>query len=388
VRLARAASICGAALLAAAEIICIAPAARAAEQHTVTLSSAGLWWASREQKTEGWDTDNCDSHERTVDPGTALVGFSQYYDAPGGILGLGSVVCGVDWVYQGKVKFDLDPLRQYEGPVVTRAELSYDQLVLWPPPSIDTIDSCVYTVSRATGDGTENYLFPNENIDRLPLGFGASDRWDVTEEAERWLIYPDDNFGLVLRGRDESFPDEGHDGCVSVVANFRLDVTFVSASPIPTPTPNLAQRTGQAGRAGVVPGLNVQSPAPPPPPGPLPPPAPAPAPADLRVSKLQVASKAAPTCVAGPNQVTLAIQNTGGTDPGVFAVNLEVDGKVVQHTTVGGVGPGSEKTSVFSDVKLDRGTHTLRVLVDPDHAVSPANDENRTRSTQVTCARA
>jgi hypothetical protein len=379
-------------------------AVASASEHTATLTPSHVREASE------WGGGGLFADSTCTDLGSAVVGYSHF------VISRPIVVDDYhNCVHELAVRFDMGEIHQHAGAVVTRAELRYDEQPIdaLDPDGHDTdpasvggdqsqgYESCVWLIWVPSQNWTawgeyHRGLVPSDD-DPLITRLGTT-RWDVTNQASHWYFGgqqdPDQNFGLVLTGYDEWLGYSNNAACLSDVSNLKLVVTYVAddpAPPPPTPTPNLAQRTGQAGRSGAVPGLNVQSAALPPPPEPPPAPAPAlasaPAPADLRVTKLQLARKASPTCVAGPNQVTVAVQNSGGTDPGGFTVALEVDGKVVQQATAGGIGPGSEKTSVFSDITLGRGTHTLRAIVDPDHTVTPANDENHTRAVQVTCAR-
>jgi hypothetical protein len=119
-------------------------------------------------------------------------------------------------------------------------------------------------------------------------------------------------------------------------------------------------------------------------------PRPAARPADLQVATTEVKDKTgAPGCVAGSdNRVEVHIKNAGDADVNaVFSVQLKVDGKASGGTTVGGVAAGTTKTAVVSGVSLGKGHHTVLVTVDPDHAVTEANEQNNTATIQVTCTK-
>lgn len=130
--------------------------------------------------------------------------------------------------YQTAVKFNLDAIHQHADVVITRADLIYDEQVLKArigDGSATSYTSCGNALGLANIDWTPNYngLIPNDNTD---VGNDSAARhWDVTAVVEHWYIYGGNN-GFVIRGDNESFP-ENNAACVSLLSNFRLNVTFV-----------------------------------------------------------------------------------------------------------------------------------------------------------------
>jgi len=119
-------------------------------------------------------------------------------------------------------------------------------------------------------------------------------------------------------------------------------------------------------------------------------PTPTPKPAGLQVASVDVQDPDGHSgCVAGnSNNVHLVIKNTGDSEvSAVIPVQLSIDGKPGRTTTIGGVAPNDQKDSFFSGVTLSAGTHTLKVIVDPDHKVGVAVASTSSATKQVTCAK-
>ena len=242
-------------------------ASASASEHTATLSPSHI------RAVGDWGADDPNPVACLLGSDKAAVGYYHYvFEAD---------VFEADYwdncVYELAVRFDLDEIHQHPGAVITRAELQYDEQPTMYVSDADGHSADPATVGGAQSQGYESCVWqvwvPSQNWTAWPddhRGLVPADedplltrlgttRWDVTNEANFWYFHsasdPDKNFGLVLRGYDEQIKFENNAACVSDVSNFKLVVTYVADDPAPAPTPNLAQRAGQAGRAGVVSGL-------------------------------------------------------------------------------------------------------------------------------------
>ena len=158
-------------------------------------------------------------------PDGVLVGYWNFYDDDFGL------VVKDDYVYQGAFMFDLS---QIHG-VVTGARLTYVDAPVanglrngagepdaggGPFPR-----TCANALGIPSVDWTNGYdgLLPNDNAFVGDGSRGGS--WDVTSVIAHWVNYGN-NKGFVLRGDNESFPDNDA-ACLSDVTTIRLVVTWL-----------------------------------------------------------------------------------------------------------------------------------------------------------------
>ena len=107
---------------------------------------------------------------------------------------------------------------------------------------------------------------------------------------------------------------------------------------------------------------------------------------DLQIATLEVKKPDGQTgCRVGENSVGVKIANVGDKDPGVFSVQLKVDDKVRDTTTVGGVAPNTDKQAFFSGVEFSEGSHTVQVTLDPDKKIPETDENDNSSSIKVSC---
>ena len=85
-------------------------------------------------------------------------------------------------------------------------------------------------------------------------------------------------------------------------------------------------------------------------------------------------------CIAGAkNLVHVVVSNLGDKDPSDFDTGLLVDGKLVAHRVCGRSLPAQRQRFVLrGDVKHPGRNHQIQVVVDQDHKVTEASDDNNT----------
>ena len=193
---------------------------------------------------------------------TFEVGFTPFVDVSI-LFPDGSTNC----VYQTAASFDMSPLRQFPGTVITNAAVRYDEQIikLRDPDGYEPVDgtpdvfpgavvgTCLGRIGIPSQDWSEGRgLIPNESDDTLQRFAGPV--WDVTNQASHWYLYPDEpNLGLLFAGYDEGGDFSNMAECVSVINHIQLIVELVSSDPTPTPTPNLAQRAESNANAAMPP---------------------------------------------------------------------------------------------------------------------------------------
>jgi len=155
-------------------------------------------------------------------PGAELVGYDNDVEN-----------CPIDdRVYQTGLKFDLTPLDKYSHVIITSAYLKYGESVIAQrlgngrKPGGAGFTSCGSAIGVPTNtdwmSGSFRGLIPND--DAPDDGNSGPGQWNVTTLAERWWVYGEsENTGLVIRGDNESFP-ENDAACVSYVNGFKLDL--------------------------------------------------------------------------------------------------------------------------------------------------------------------
>ena len=113
--------------------------------------------------------------------------------------------------------------------------------------------------------------------------------------------------------------------------------------------------------------------------------------ADVQVSSFVVEGKndQVADCDPGKNQIYAIVRNNGGAAAGPFAVRMLADGEEPENGTemVGGLDAGQETIVQFGTVKLKAGDHTLRVIADPDYALSDSDTGNNYKEMPITCAK-
>jgi hypothetical protein len=313
-------------------------------------------------------------------------------------------------VYQTGVRFDVSPLHDYPGAVVTDARLSYQEdfrTLLLPDghPAANPYDlngdavwgSCVARLTVPTADWRNDIgLTPNQDdelIDRLD-----STSWTVTNQVNHWYFEPDyQNFGLLLLGYDEGDQFSNRAACLSAVSDFRLTLQFTSND-----TPDTAQRALDNRRAAIGP-VPTAAPAvdssravslvPTATPLPANPNGVKPARPDLVISSVETSGQKdarglTPLCSAGQSTTfTVHVKNVGllaTTDAAV--VSLSIDGVPQATATVDALPTGAEKTAVIGAIVLAAGTHTFTVTVNEGQKIPEGDFSNNTfTQNKLTC---
>lgn len=114
--------------------------------------------------------------------------------------------------------------------------------------------------------------------------------------------------------------------------------------------------------------------------------------ADVEVTSFVVEGKHADDvsdCDPGKNSIYAVVRNKGGAAAGPFAVRMLADGEEPNDgtETVGGLDAGQETVVTFQKVKLNDGSHTLKVIADADYALDDADMGNNYQETSVSCAK-
>lgn len=410
--------------LTVASLIASGTETRAAEEHTLELRPTNMLGV--------WQADPASPGCQRISPygdrewsGSVQVGFHNVY-----LPGAGDSCTNVGYIYEGAVKFDLSPLRQYGGPVVTRAELAYGVMTLRVSEADGGASSasfCAHHLGVASEDWTGGWggLIPHDDA---ALAFYTGNAWALTYWAERWLAIPDDNHGVVLKGDYETY-QRNNAACVASLDDFRLVVTFVGQAPPPTPTLSEAARAARdADRLGdlarlvptptlpaaarVPPDVDIPigegevtsdgEPAPSTDPlrqsprdaelaGPAisdrlsttatPTPQPRLGRPDLRIASVEIVGRqpnGRSDCDPGDNRINATIRNAGESLAAPSFARLEVDGNERGIVQVPPLGP-SQAAVVSFQVLLDRGQHTLKITVDADNKVIET-DEGETNN--------
>jgi hypothetical protein len=190
------------------------------KNHSATLAPTNLRTLGKSVRT----SDIGINYVPPIPPNGVAVGYFNWF-SDGGILASSKD----DSVYQSAIKFDLS---QIHG-TVEQATLLYTdspnallngdgQYDPGPGPGPRTCANALGLPSVYWLDGYDG-LLPNDNAN-----VGDSSRpgsWDVANVVEHWVVYGDNN-GFVLRGDNESFPDNNA-ACLTGVSNIRLVVNWV-----------------------------------------------------------------------------------------------------------------------------------------------------------------
>jgi hypothetical protein len=190
------------------------------KNHTATLTPSNVRTFGKNVHTSDMEIQ----YTPSIPPGGAAVGYINWFD-DNGILAASKD----DSVYQGAIKFDLS---QIHG-IVEQATLLYTdspnallngdgQYDPGPGPGPRTCANALGLPSVYWLSGYDG-LLPND--DAVVGDNSRPGSWDVTNRVEHWVVY-DDNNGFVLRGDNESFPDNNA-ACLTGVSNIRLVVSWV-----------------------------------------------------------------------------------------------------------------------------------------------------------------
>ncbi|MDR3390734.1 MAG: hypothetical protein P4L77_03280 [Sulfuriferula sp.] len=170
-----------------------------------------------------------------MQPDEIVAGFERSADANSG---------NIQHFYRGAVKFNLDAIRQIPSKVIDKAILhfnirqSYVSAADGSQPQFPNITSCAGTLWNASADWAK--LITSEGYATTPLPKDALIRTlpdsldgrttgisaDVTEAVRYWLIYPSDNFGFILQGRDETVTAANNSACATRYGDFTLEVHY------------------------------------------------------------------------------------------------------------------------------------------------------------------
>lgn len=54
---------------------------------------------------------------------------------------------------------------------------------------------------------------------------------DVTDAVRNWLVYPDQNFGFILKGSNEKVTTASNNACATRYGDFTLEVHYTVFQP-------------------------------------------------------------------------------------------------------------------------------------------------------------
>jgi CARDB protein len=303
---------------------------------TVTLGDPGQWslWKQKLQSGDFCDDARLNPHDLGATPGTP-VGHWNFAEQIGGFYH----DCQNSEVWQSRVEFDLEPLKDYPGIEIQSAELQFAE------QRVDDTDaahpSCVGYVRIASSDQPgEDGLFQRLNASLPETG---TRRWDVLYPLERWRSGAGPDFGLVFSGLDEEF-DFNNAACVSMLSDFKIIVNFTWDKPR----------------------------------GP-----------DLNVTDLRIAdSSGGGQCTSGQINATATVQNKGDVASPGFNLVLQVNGDDSEIMPMAALAPGAEKTVTFGAASLLLGPNKVLVVADPADGVAELDEDNNLESMLVACAQA
>jgi hypothetical protein len=175
-----------------------------------------------------------------MQPDEIVAGFERSADANSG---------NIQHFYRGAVKFNLDAIRLIPSKVVDKAILhfnirqSYVSAADGSQPQFPNITSCAGELWNASADWSK--LITHEGYATTPLptdalikalpdsldGHTTGISVDVTQAVRNWLFYPNDNFGFILKGRDETVTT-GNSTCATRYGDFTLEVHYTVFPPM------------------------------------------------------------------------------------------------------------------------------------------------------------
>lgn len=158
-------------------------------------------------------------------PGEAIVGYDHFYDA-----GTQPFPCSkkLTHIYRAAMQFDLSKVAEHSpGVYVDQASLSFDRV---PDPNhgrecddtliIPTLDWQV--PGAKLPDGAFYRTVPHSGTSSCGLG-GCS--IEVTSIVRNWVNGTEPRFGLVLKGEDDSFPEDNN-RCVNRYRDLKLTISY------------------------------------------------------------------------------------------------------------------------------------------------------------------
>jgi hypothetical protein len=167
-----------------------------------------------------------------VKQGEVLVGFERIFSSK-------AHVNNQDF-YRGAARFNLDSIQKKKSKFIDLALLHYKAHESWvssadgKEPEFTNRYSCADQLWVAYGDWTpiHDKTIPTDTLITSPLpqtidsagisGFSI----DVTNAARNWLVYPSENYGIVLVGRDEKVTSGDNSSCVTSYGDFSLEVHY------------------------------------------------------------------------------------------------------------------------------------------------------------------
>lgn len=175
-----------------------------------------------------------------MQPDEIVAGFERTYDASSG---------NIQHFYRGAVKFNLDSIGKIPGKVIDKATLhfnirqSYVSSADGTKPQFPNIISCASELGLASGDWSR--LITSEGYATTPLptdtlvkplpgtldGRTPGITVDVTDAVRNWLVYPDQNFGFILKGSDEKVTMASNSACATRYGDFTLEVHYTVFQP-------------------------------------------------------------------------------------------------------------------------------------------------------------
>jgi len=153
--------------------------------------------------------------------------------------------------YRGAVLFNLDAINEPagKGRVIDKAILHFNiqqSYVSSVDGTKDHFPNRIYCATELwlagadwskliTSEGyavtplpTDALIAPLPDMPDGPGGISV----DITAAARNWLVFPTDNFGVVLKGKDESVTkDQNNSACATRYGNFTLEVQYTVFTP-------------------------------------------------------------------------------------------------------------------------------------------------------------
>lgn len=209
--------------------------------HPVALGTSDVQDARADSNWKGGLGGNA---RLQMQPDEVVAGFERVYQA--------NPAMNLQDFYRGAVRFNLDTIAKLPSKVIDKAILhfnihqSYVSSADGTEAQFPNRTSCAGALFVAGGDWAklitpEGYAvtpLPTDTlIARLPnvpdqsLG-GMS--VDVTDAARNWLVYPGENFGVVLQGTDENVTMGQNNACATRYGDFTLEVHYTVFGSSPT----------------------------------------------------------------------------------------------------------------------------------------------------------
>lgn len=173
-------------------------------------------------------------------PDEVVAGFERFYQP--------DPTRNIQHFYRGAARFDLSPISTLKSKVVDKATLtfklsqSYVRDLAGAAPDFVNLTSCASEIGIASENWTP--LITSEGYALTPLPVepiigplpaatppGMVFRVDVTNAARDWVVKPDENFGVVLKGSDEGATGARNNACATRYRDFALEVNFTVFAP-------------------------------------------------------------------------------------------------------------------------------------------------------------